>query len=433
MKNLSRRLLTVLLIGAAVVGAALLLSDHGEQLKGDHGTAADAPVPVLAAEARVADVPVYLVGVGTVRALNLVTVRTQVSGTLTRIAFQEGQDVKKGDVLAEIDPTIYKAQFDQQVAKKVLDEAVLANSKVDLERYANLVKTNAVTKQQYDTQKATIDQQEAQLRVDQGLIDNQRAYLNWCVITSPIDGRIGIRQVDQGNVVNTTDSNGIVVVTQLQPIAVLFNLPQRQLSRVNKAFAKGPLSVQATEADNHVVDIGTLRVVNNQVDQATGTVQYKAEFPNAELQLWPGQFVNIRLLLDTLQQVVVVPTAAVQRGPNGIFVYVVQPDSTVRMTNVTVSQQDDTQAVIASGVAAADRVVTSGFAQIANGRTVIVSSGSAPHRPGGQGAESPQGMQIPQGRSEQHTQLGGAIAEGNPRHDRRGSEETRNEARNAAP
>lgn len=441
MKKMVRGLLAVVLIGALVVGVDHLLSGHGEQ-KG-RGISAEAPVPVLAAAARVADVPVYLVGVGTVRALNLVTVRTQVSGTLVRIAFREGQDVKKGDVLAEIDPTIYKAQFDQQMARKALDEAVLANSKVDLERYANLLRTNAVTRQQYDTQKATIDQQEAQLRVDQGLIDNQRAYLNWCAITSPIDGRTGIRQVDQGNIASATDTNGIVVVTQLQPIAVLFNLPQQQLSRINKAFAKGSLSVQATEADNHtVVDTGTLQVVNNQVDQTTGTVQYKAEFPNQELQLWPGQFVNIRLLLDTLRQVVVVPTAAVQRGPNGIFVYVVEPDSTVKVTDVTVTQQDDTQAVIASGVAAADRVVTSGFGQIANGRQVIVSSSGAPREatdrpqpaaqslPSGQGGQSAQNPQGQPSRSEQQTQMGGVAADTSLR---RGSEGTRSEAQNARP
>src|SRR5258708_19110655 len=228
MKKMFRGLLAVLLVGAVLVGAKLLLPGRGEQLKGAGGGGinADAPVPVLAAEARVADVPVYLVGVGTVRALNLVTVRTQVSGTLIRIAFREGQDVKKGDVLAEIDPTIYKAQLDQQMAKKALDEAVLANSKVDLERYANLVKTNAVTKQQYETQKATIDQQEAQLRVDQGLIDNQRAYVNWCAITSPIHRRTGIRQVDQGNTVSNTETNSILLVTQLHPTSLLFNLPQ---------------------------------------------------------------------------------------------------------------------------------------------------------------------------------------------------------------
>jgi multidrug efflux system membrane fusion protein len=373
----------------------------------------------------------------------MVTVRTQVSGTLIRIAFREGQNVKKGDVLAEIDPTIYKAQLDQQMAKKALDEAMLANSRVDLERYTNLLKTNAVTKQQYDTQKATIDQQEAQLRVDQGLIDNQRAYVNWCTIRSPIDGRTGIREVDQGNIVSTTDSNGIVVVTELQPIAVLFNLPQQQLSRVNKAFAKGSLNVEAIEANNHtVIDSGTLQVVNNQVDQTTGTVQYKAEFPNKDMQLWPGQFVNIQLLVDTLRQVVVVPSAAIQRGPNGAFVYLVQPDSTIKAVNVTVTQQNDTGAVVASGVAAADRVVTSGFGQIANGRKVIVSGGRPPREaadqpqpagqslPSGQGGQSAQNSQGLPNRSGQQTQMDGVAADARLR---RGSEGTRNEAQNARP
>jgi membrane fusion protein, multidrug efflux system len=444
MKSLFRRFLVVVGIGATIVGT-YQLSDRAapKDGAGTGGLNAEPPVPVLAGEARIADVPVYLVGVGTVRALNMVTVRTQVSGTLIRIAFREGQNVKKGDVLAEIDPTIYKAQLDQQMAKKALDEAMLANSRVDLERYTNLLKTNAVTRQQYDTQKAMIDQQEAQLRVDQGLIDNQRAYVNWCTIRSPIDGRTGIRQVDQGNIVSTTDSSGIVVVTELQPIAVLFNLPQQQLSRVNKAFAKGSLNVEATEANNHtVIDSGTLQVVNNQVDQTTGTVQYKAEFPNKDMQLWPGQFVNIQLLVDTLRQVVVVPSAAIQRGPNGAFVYLVQPDSTVKTVNVTVTQQDDTGAVVAGGVAAADRVVTSGFGQIANGRKVIVSGGSPPREavdrpqpdghslPSGQGGPRAQNSQGLPKRSGQQTQMGGVAADVSLR---RGNEGTQSEALNARP
>jgi multidrug efflux system membrane fusion protein len=384
MKKLYRGMLAVLLIGILAIGANQLLSRGTDEPKNAHerGGAADVAIPVLVGEARVADVPVYLTAVGTVRALNLVTVRTQVNGTLVRIAFQEGQDVKKGDVLAEIDPTVYKAQLDQQLAKKALDEAVLANAKLDLDRYTGLIKSNAVTKQQFDTQKALVDQQEAQLRVDEALINNQRAYLNWCTITSPIDGRIGIRQVDMGNIVSTTDASGIVVVTQLQPITVLFNLPQQQLSRVNRAFAKGTISIQAIEGGNHaMLDSGVLRVVNNQVDQTTGTVQYKAEFPNAETQLWPGQFVNVQLLVDTFHQVVVVPTAAVQRSPSGPFVYVVQPDGTVKLTNVTVPQDDAVEAIIASGVGAGDRVVISGFAQIADGRRVVVTKDSASLEP----------------------------------------------------
>ena len=217
-------------------------------------------------------------------------------------------------------------------------------------------------------------QLEAQVRLDQGAIDNARAYVNYCTIVAPISARVGIRLVDQGNLVHASDPTGIAMLTQIRPISVLFTLPQQQLGQVNKAFAKAPLSAEATESDSRqVLDRGTLQVVNNQVDQTTGTVQLKAEFPNADLQLWPGQFVNVRLLIDTLRQVVVVPTAAVQRGPNGAFVYLLQPDSTVSVRPVGVTQQDEAHAVIANGLQAKDRVVTSGFAQLADGRKVTVS------------------------------------------------------------
>jgi membrane fusion protein, multidrug efflux system len=258
-------------------------------------------------------------------------------------------------------------------AKKALDEAQLANIRLDLERYSNLVKTNAVSRQQVDTTRALVAQLEAQVKLDQGAIDNARAYLNWCTIVAPISGRTGIRLVDQGNIVHASDVGGIVVLTQIQPISVLFTLPQQQLGQVNKAFVRGPLSAEATDSDSkNVLDRGTLQVVNNQVDQATGTVQLKAEFPNADLQLWPGQFVNVRLLIDTLRGVVVVPTAAVQRGPNGTFVYALKPDSTVSVRLVGLGQQDETRAVIAKGLEATERVVTSGFAQLADGRKVTI-------------------------------------------------------------
>jgi multidrug efflux system membrane fusion protein len=329
---------------------------------------------VLASAATTADVPVYIVGVGTVQALNTVTVNTLVNGTLMKVNFKEGQDVKAGDVLALIDPTAYKATLDQAVAKKAYDEALLANARLDLVRYANLVKTNAVTTQQYDTQKALVDQYVAQVALDQGAIDNAKAYVDWCTITSPLAGRLGLRLVDQGNIVNTTSTTGIVVITQLQPISVVFSLPQQNLTRINPAFAKGALSVDAMDADNQtVLDTGKLEVVNNQVDQTTGTVKLKANFPNPKLLLWPGQFVNVRLLIATLAKVVVVPSVAVQRGPNGPFVYVLQPDDTVTLKDVTITQQDEKQAVIASGVQPPDRVVTSGFVQLADRRKVKVA------------------------------------------------------------
>jgi multidrug efflux system membrane fusion protein len=388
MKTL-RRILALLVLGGVVAGAWFVVTGPsqapGERGGGRRFNNPDQPVPVLATAARNADVPVYLEGVGTVRALNMVTMRSLVDGTLLSINFGEGQDIRKGDVLAQIDPTIYQAALDQVVAKKALDEATLANARVDLERYTKLVKTNAVTRQQLDTQNATVAQLEAQVKIDQGAIDNARANLGYTTIVSPLDGRTGIRLVDQGNIVHASDATGLVVITQIKPIAVLFTLPQQQLGRVNKAFAAGPLAVDALDSDNRsALDHGTLRVVNNQVDQTTGTVQLKAEFPNPELQLWPGQFVNVRLLIDTLRGVVVVPTAAVQRGPNGTFAYVVKPDSTVTVRQVTVTQQDEAQAVVAKGLEPPERVVTSGFVQLAEGRKVAVAGadGAPPAAPG---------------------------------------------------
>jgi multidrug efflux system membrane fusion protein len=393
MKTL-RRLLTILILGGLVIGLWFAVEGQPQLFqRGDgRGTSARAgqPVPVVAMAARNADVPVHLQGVGTTRALNLVTVRSQVDGMLISVNFREGQDVKKGDVLARIDPTIYQAQLDQAVAKKALDQAMLANAKVDLERYTSLVRTNAVTRQQVDTQKATVAQLEAQVRIDQGQIDNARANLDYCTITSPLDARTGIRLVDQGNIIHASDATGLVVITQVRPIAVLFTLPQQDLGRVNKAFAAGPLSVEAMDSDNRtVLDHGILQVVNNQVDPTTGTVQLKAEFPNPNLQLWPGQFVNVRLLIDTLRQVAVVPTSAVQRGPNGAFVYVVRPDNTVTVRLVTVTQQDETHAVVAKGVQPPENVVTSGFVQLAEGRKVALAGTEGPRPASDMGASPP--------------------------------------------
>jgi multidrug efflux system membrane fusion protein len=336
------------------------------------------PVPVLVAPARLADVPVYLVGVGSARALNTVTVRPQVEGKLISVSFTEGQDVEKGHVLARIDPTTYQAAYDQAVAKKAQDEAQLANARVDLERYARLAASNAINKQQLDTQRALVNQLEALVKLDQAAIDNVRAILSYTTITAPISGRTGIRMVDEGNIVRPTDP-GIVVITQVKPIAVLFNLPQQELPEINKGMAEGPLPVAAIGADGKaVVDRGKVLVIDNQVDQATGTVRLKAEFPNAGLQLWPGQFVNVQLLIDTLRQVIVIPTAAVQRGPSGTFVYVVSEKNTAVVRQVTVRQQDDREAVIATGLKPDERVITTGFARLADGSLVRIATAETP-------------------------------------------------------
>jgi len=333
------------------------------------------PVPVLAATPRIEDVPVYLDGVGTVRALNTVTVRAQVDGKLTAVNFKEGQDVKAGDVLAEIDPAIYKAQYDQALAKKAQDEAQLANAKIDLARYEQLATARAGSAQQADTQRATVAQLEALVKSDQAAIDNAQTMLGYTKIIAPLSGRAGLRQVDPGNIVHASDATGVVVITQLQPIAVQFSLPQQQIVRVNTAAAKGPLAVDVFGNDGRTVaDTGMLTGVDNQVDQTTGTVKIKAEFPNAQHQLWPGQFVNVRLKVQTLDKVVVVPTAAVQRGPAGTFVYVIGDGDVVTARTVTVTQQSEKDAVIASGVSVGDRVVTTGFANLSDGAKVTVSS-----------------------------------------------------------
>ncbi|WP_374445702.1 efflux RND transporter periplasmic adaptor subunit, partial [Stella sp.] len=329
------------------------------------------PIPVLAVAARTADVPIRLDTVGTIQALNTVTVRPQVDGQLIWIGFREGQDVKKGDLLAQIDPAIYKAALDQAIAKKAQDQANLANARVDLDRYVRLARTDYATKQQADTQRALVQQLEALVRSDQAAIDNARTQLDHTTITAPIDGRTGLRLVDEGNLVGASTTGGIVVITQVQPIAGLFTLPQQFLRQVNAAVAAGPVPAEAIDSDNRtVLDRGTLEVVDNQVDPTTGTVKMKAVFPNAQRQLWPGQFVNVRLQVGLRRGAIVVPSAAVQRGPSGTIVYQVQEGETVALKPVTVVQQDETQAVIGEGLAAGERVVTSGFTRLTAGSKV---------------------------------------------------------------
>ncbi|HEX4828805.1 MAG TPA: efflux RND transporter periplasmic adaptor subunit [Xanthobacteraceae bacterium] len=382
--TLKRRIIVFLIAGLVLAAvAAVYYMPHWQQTvaavsKGGRrgGPAASEPVPVLAAAARAADVPVYLDGVGTAKALNTVTVRSQVDGKIINISFTEGQDVPAGFVLAKIDPATYQAAFDQTVAKKAQDEAQLANARLDLDRYTRLAATNAVNKQQLDTQRALVAQLEAQIKLDQAAVDNARAILSYTDIVAPIAGRTGIRLVDVGNLVRGAEATGIVILTQLRPISVFFSLPQQNLPDLTKGMAEGQLPVDALTADGKsALDKGKVLVIDNQVDQTTGTVKLKAEFPNNDLQLWPGQFVNVRVLIDTLRQVVVVPTAAIQRGPNGAFVYVLKDGGdTVTVRRVTLTQQNDVQAVVATGLEAGERVVTTGFARLTEGTQVTVSS-----------------------------------------------------------
>ncbi|MCK1708533.1 MULTISPECIES: efflux RND transporter periplasmic adaptor subunit [unclassified Bradyrhizobium] len=374
-KRSRRRGFVMTLITLAILGGLGYLgwTAMHQQPANNRNQRPDLPVPVLAATPRVQDVPVYLDGVGAIRALNTVTVRSQVDGKLIAVNFTEGQDVKKGDVVGEIDPAIYQAAYDQAVAKKAQDQAQLANQRIDLTRYEQLAASNAGSKQQADTQRALVAQTEALVKADQAAIDNAAATLSYTKIVAPISGRAGLRQVDQGNIIHASDTTGLVVITQLQPIAVWFSLPQQQIMRVNAAAAKGALAVDVFGNDGvTVIDTGKLTGIDNQVDQTTGTLRLKAEFPNVNYQLWPGQFVNVRLKVETLTQALVVPTSAVQRGPIGTFSYVIGEGDIVSAKPVTVTQQNEHDAVIASGLSANDKVVTTGFANLSDGSKVIV-------------------------------------------------------------
>jgi multidrug efflux system membrane fusion protein len=352
---------------------------RGNGRRGQRQGAGQIPTPVLVAEVKTENVPVYIDGVGSVKPLNSVTVRPEVSGKLVAINFTEGQDVRKGDVLARIDDAVYRATLEQALGKIAQDQALLHNAELDLDRYQKLLQSSSGTQQQVDTARSQVAQYRATIQSDQAAIDSARASLDYTTIKAPIDGRTGIRNVDVGNIVGPSDSTGIVTLSQIRPISVLFSIPQQQLGRINAAMGLGVLSVQAiTGADNVVIDDGHLAVVDNQVDATTGTVKLKADFPNEKLALWPGAFVNARLLVETLKDVLVIPTAAVQRGPDGTFVYVVTADSTVAMRKVKVAQQDDVRAIIDDGAAAGDKVVTTGFARLQDGAKVTVSSPAQP-------------------------------------------------------
>jgi multidrug efflux system membrane fusion protein len=409
----------VVFVGVAAALYYVFSGSAPHQQRRSRFAADGGPVPVLVAPTNFADVPVYLFAVGTVKALNTVTVKPQVDGKLLTVDFKEGQDVKKGDIIAQIDPVTYQAAYDQAVAKKAQDEALLANARNDLVRYQTLAATNAVNKQQLDTQRALVQQYVAQVQSDQAAIESAQATLGYTSIVAPLAGRTGIRQVDEGNIVHASDSTGIVVITQIQPISVMFTLPQQDLERVNAAFAKGALSVDALSADtNQVIDHGTLTVVDNQVDATTGTVKLKADFPNAAVRLWPGQFVNVRLLIDTLKHVAVIPTGAVQRGPNGTFVYVVNDDNTASVRTIKVQKQDEDQTVVGDGVKPPERVVTTGFARLTDGAKVSLSTGQG----GGTAPAAEQGARARRGAGRHPGGPTGNGAEGAGEGQRGGSE-----------
>jgi multidrug efflux system membrane fusion protein len=339
-------------------------------------------VAVDTALATSANVPIYLQGLGTVQAFYTVTVTARVDGELQKVAFTEGQSVHKGDLLAQIDPRPNQAAFEQAVATKAKDAAQLANARLDLERYTVLQPQDLASKQTVDTQRALVDQLAAQLQVDQAVIDNARTQLDYTHITSPINGRTGIRLVDPGNIVHATDTTGIVVVTQIQPICVIFTLPEEDLEAVNAALLTGPVTVTTVARDGGAeLDRGTLTLIDNEIQQATGTLKLKATFNNARNTLWPGQYVNARVLVHTDRNALTLPTSAVQLGPDGPFTYVVKSDSTVEVRQLKLGAQTESVTVVTAGLALNERVVTSNQYRLQPGTHVTLNSAASAANP----------------------------------------------------
>ena len=370
-----------LLLALAIVGAGVWYFPRSEtQQKNAGRPQAGAPIPVGVAPVTKGDMPVILSQLGTVTPLATVTLKTQINGYLTEVAFQEGQMVKKGDFLAQIDPRPYQVALEQAEAQLAKDQALLRNARVDLQRYNTLVAENSIARQTRDTQVSLVAQYEATTKSDQAQIDAQKLNLTYCHIVAPVTGRVGLRQVDAGNYVQTSDPNGIVVVTQLQPISVIFTLPEDNLPEVFKRWHAGALlPVTAYDRSGSVeLDKGTLSTIDNQIDTTTGTVKLRAMFNNEQLALFPNQFVNVQLVVDTLHNVDIVPSASIQRGAPGTFVYLVKPDHTVAVQKVKLGPTDGRHIAILSGLEPGESIVVDGTDRLRDGAKVTLASAEPP-------------------------------------------------------
>jgi multidrug efflux system membrane fusion protein len=349
-------------------------------------TASQPPaVPVTVAMAARRDVPILLQGLGTVQASNTIAIRSQIDGKLTSVDFVEGQEVHKGDTLAVIDPRALRAALDQVVAKKAQDQAQLIAVEKDMERFKTLMLKNAETQQNVDLQQAKVDQVKATIDADLGAIESAQTQLSYTTITAPIDGRVGFRQVDVGNIIHANDQNPLTVLTQIRPVVATFTLPQKDLAQVRAAMLRGPVPVLAFDQDNiQELAAGELLLVDNQIDQTTSTIRLKARFANTDDQLWPGEFVHLRVQVDTRKGAVTIPPVALQRGPQGFFAWVIKADNTAEQRPIEASQVNDEVAIVTKGLSPDERVVVNGQYRLQAGSRVdakIDLAANAPDKP----------------------------------------------------
>jgi membrane fusion protein, multidrug efflux system len=364
---------------AGFVAAAVIAGAAFSWLTKPKAQAATPPaIPVMMTAAGQQDVPIYYGALGTVMALNTVSIRAQVTGQLVSIDFRQGQDVKKGDVLAKIDPAPFKATLDQAVAKKAQDEALLIDAQKDLARFKTLVVKNVETQQNVDAQQAKVDQLKATVDADQAAIEAAQTQLDFTTIAAPIDGVVGFRQIDIGNIIHTTDANPLTVLTQIQPCVAVFTLPQDDLGPLREAMLRGEVEVLAFDQDDvQQLAQGHLLLVDNQIDQSTSTIRLKAEFPNQDERLWPGEFVRIRVLVTTRKDAVTVPTVAVQRGPDGLYAWVIKSDNTVEQRPIQALTVSENLAVVTKGLSPGEHVVTDGQSRLDVGAHVAIKPAPA--------------------------------------------------------
>ena len=383
------KLMNMIAVLAVIAGGAVAVTRSSALRSAPAPQAPTAPaaVAVVAASVQSHDVPIYLRGVGTVIAYNNVLIRSQITGQLVKISFHQGQLVKNGDALAQIDPRPYQAELDQAIANRDRDQAHLENAKIDLNRYTELAKQRSIAQQLADSQKAIVAQLVAIVKSDEAIIESAKVNLGYTNLTSPIDGVTGIRQMDIGNIIHPTDVNGLVDVTQIEPISLIFTLPEADFVPIQERMSQEAVTVFVDSQDGKQLDQGRLNLVDNQIIQTAGTIRLRAEFPNQKHLLWPGQLVNARLLLHTRRDGLTVPASVVQQGPKGAYAYVIKPDNTVETRPITVAQISDGQALINSGLKANERVVVDGQYKLQPGVPVTILTGKAAEEAAAQSAQ----------------------------------------------